>query len=372
MPCLCCRRRSDLATLIISIAAVPLILFPVARAQTNRAAEPPGAATPATPAAATTMHAVRVIAYGGPESLKFESVERPVPAAGEALVRVRAAGVNPVDWKIRDGMGKGLGLTPPFIPGYDVSGVIDSFGPADSAKLDAAGFKVGDEVYAYIALARGGGYAEYVSVPLSALARKPANASFEQAAAVPVAGLTAWQALFDKGELKAGQTVLIHGAAGGVGHLAVQLAKWKGATVIATASAGNHQFLKKLGADVLIDYTTEKFEEVIAARGLKVDLVLDSIGGDTQARSLPVLNKGGMLVSIVQPPDQAALQDLGVRGTVFMVQPSGEQLTQLAERIDAGDVTPHVSQTFPLAEAGKAQEASRTGRTRGKIVLKVE
>lgn len=320
----------------------------------------------------TTMHAVRVSAYGGPEVLKYESVDRPIPAAGEALVRVKAAGVNPVDWKIRDGMGKAVGLTVPFIPGYDVAGVIDSIGPADSAKLDAAGFKVGDEVYAYIAVARGGGYAEYASVPLSALAKKPAHASFEQAAAVPVAGLTAWQALFDKGELKAGQTVLIHGAAGGVGHFAVQLAKWKGATVIATASASNHEFLKKLGADVLIDYSTEKFEEVIAARGLKVDLVLDSIGGDTQARSLPVLNKGGMLVSIVQPPDQAALKELGVRGTVFMVQPSGDQLKQLAERIDAGDVTPHVSQTFPLAEAGKAQEASRTGKTRGKIVLKVD
>jgi len=265
-----------------------------------------------------------------------------------------------------------MGLTPPFVPGYDIAGVIESFGPADSGRLEAEGFHVGDDVYGYIPLARGGGYAEFARISLSALAHKPKHTSFEEAAATPLAGLTAWQALFEHGQLKPGQTVLIHAGAGGVGHFAVQLAKWKGATVIATAAAANHEFLKKLGADVVIDYSSEKFEEVIAARGLKVDLVLDSIGGDTQTRSLAVLNKGGMLVSIVQPPDQAVLKEMGLRGLVFLVHPSGSQLKELAERIDAGDVTPHVSQTFPLRDAAKAQDASRTGKTRGKIVLKVE
>ncbi len=324
----------------------------------------------AEPSSTPTMKAIRVSAFGGPEVLNYEDVPKPTPGEGEALVHIYSAGVNPVDWKIRKGLLKGMTPNPPFIPGYDVAGMIESFGNHDgSTKL-----KLGDEVFAYLAITGGGGYAEYVCVPIKNLAKKPRKASWAQAGATPLAGLTAWQALFDQGGLKPGQTVLIHGAAGGVGHFAVQFAKAKGATVIATASPGNHDFLKKLGADILIDYNTQKFEDVVKEKtgGAGVDVVLDTIGGETQDRSIPIIKKGGTLVSIVKPPNMQKCTAAGITGKVFLVMPNAAELTEIASLIDDGKVTVHVSEELALDQAARAQELSETGKTRGKIVLKVK
>lgn len=304
------------------------------------------------------MQAIRIHEFGGAEVMRLESIPRPAPGAGELLVRVRAAGVNPVDWKIRSGS---FGSSLPFTPGFDVSGEVAAVGDG------VDGFAVGDEVFAYLSLQRGGGYAEYAIVKAEEAALKPRRLPHMQAAGVPLAALTAWQALVDKADLQPGQTVLIHAGAGGVGHFAVQIAKARGATVIATASKRNHDLLYKLGADQVIDYRTQPFEEV--ARD--VDVVLDPIGGDTQERSFQTMRPGGILVSIVQPPSQELLDEHGVRGTVFLVQPSGEQLATLAEMLEAGTITPHLGATFPLRSAHRAHELSETGHARGKIVLLV-
>lgn len=314
-----------------------------------------------TPTAPATMKAVRVEKFGGPEVLILADIAKPTPSAGEVLIRVEAAGVNPVDWKLRQGLMGARGPQPPFIAGFDVSGVVESAAP------DVKDFKPGDEVFAYLPIGRGGGYAEFVAVAATAVAKKPAKADHLAAAGVPLAGLTAWQALFEQANLQPGQSVLIHAGAGGVGHFAVQFAKAKGAKVYATASVANQDFLKKLGADVAIDYKTQKFEEVAK----DMDLVLDMIGGDTLARSYEVVKKGGTLVSIVAMPDQAKCKELGITGKVFLVHPDGKQLAEIAALIDDGKVVPHVDSTFPLAEAGKAQEKSKQGHAVGKIVLKV-
>jgi NADPH:quinone reductase-like Zn-dependent oxidoreductase len=314
---------------------------------------------------AETMKAVRVSAYGGPEVLKVEEIERPKTGPGELLVRVRAAGVNPVDWKIRRGNTDDTMPQPPFTLGYDVAGTVESLGEGVSE------FKVGDDVYAYLSLTKGGGYAQYAAVPAKDAAKKP-KVDFAEAAAVPLAGLTAWQALFTQASPQEGQTVLIHAAAGGVGHFAVQFAKIKGATVIATASSTNHEFLKSLGADIVIDYTKEKFEDVLKAKNIQPDVVLESIGGDTHDRSYGVLKKGGTLVSIVRQPKADKMKEFGVNAKVFLVTPDGPQLAEIAHLIDTGKVTPHVSVKLPLEEAAKAHELSQSGKTRGKIVLEVK
>jgi NADPH:quinone reductase-like Zn-dependent oxidoreductase len=308
-----------------------------------------------------TMKAARGHAYGGPEVLKIEDAPRPEPKDDEILVRVFAAGVNPVDAKVRAGMFKQPGAPMPFIPGYDISGVVEKTG------AKATKFKAGDEVYAYLSLERGGGYAEYAIAKESEVAAKPKTLTHEQAAAVPLAALTAWQALFEKAKMTEGQTVLIHGGSGGVGSFAVQLAKARGAKVIATASAANQDFLKELGADQPIDYRAQKFEEVAK----DVDVVLDTVAGETLRRSYDVVKKGGFIVSILDPPNKAEMEKRGIRGTVFLVEPNAGQLAQVAQLIDAKKVKPFVSQTFPLAEAAKAQVAIETGHTRGKIVLRV-
>lgn len=310
--------------------------------------------------APSTMKAIRMHEFGGPETLRLEEAPVPTPAPGEVLVRVYAAGVNPVDWKIRSGMIKAWAQLP-YIPGFDVSGVVAAVG---EGVTDVA---PGDEVYSYIAVQRGGAYAQYVAIPSAWVAPKPASLTHAEAAAVPLAALTAWQALFEQAKLEAGQTVLIHAGAGGVGHFAVQLAHAKGAKVIATASARNHEFLKSIGADVVIDYRTQKFEDVAK----DVDVVLDTIGGETQARSLGVLKKGGFLASIVQPPDPAKLAERGLRGSVMLVAPNAAQLSELGAMIDAGKVRPEISTSLPLAEAAEAHRLSEQGRTRGKIVLDV-
>lgn len=308
------------------------------------------------------MHAVRIHEFGGPEVLKYEEAPRPAAEAGQVLIKVHAAGVNPVDWKIRGGnFGRGA---LPMTLGLDVSGTVESVGDG------VDGFKAGDEVYSYLPISAGGGYAEYVAAPASAVAAKPKTIDHVHAAAVPLAALTAWQALFDQAKLKEGQTVLIHAGAGGVGHFAVQFAHHAGAKVMTTASGANLEFVKGLGADVAIDYTKEKFEERVKEMG-GVDVVFDMIGGDTADRSYGLLKKGGTFVSIVGRVDQAKLKEREAKGVAFLVHPDSKQLAEIGSLIDGGKVVPHVSDVFPLAEAAKAHEKSQTGKTRGKIVLDV-
>lgn len=311
-------------------------------------------------APADTMKAVRIHEYGKAEVLRYEDAPKPVAKAKQVLVKVHAAGVNPVDWKIRGGM-MGMPIGEPITLGFDVAGVVESVGEG----VDA--YKPGDEVFAYLSLSRAGGYAEYAVAGVGELAKKPAHTDFTHAAAVPLASLTAWQALFDAAKLERGQSVLIHAGAGGVGHFAVQLAHWKGAKVYATASESNLAFLKELGADVAIDYKAQKFEELAH----DVDVVLDSIGGETQQRSLGTLKQGGVLVSIVGQPDAKKAKELGVRAVGILVKPDGKQLAEIGALVDAGKVKPFVSATLPLAEARKAHELSEAGHTKGKLVLEV-
>ncbi len=309
-----------------------------------------------------TMKAVRIHQYGGPDVLKYEDAPRPTPAADEVLVRVYATSVNPVDWKVREGFAKErLKYTMPFIPGWDVSGVVEAVG-ASAKRL-----KVGDEVYGRPDISRNGAYAEYIVVRESELALKPKSLDHVHAATIPLAALTAWQALFDGAKLSAGQTVLIHGAAGGVGTFAVQLAKLKGARVIATASSRNHDFLRSLGADQTIDYNTTKFEDVVH----DVDAVLDTITGETGDRSYQVLKKGGTYVSILMPPNQEKAAAHGVRAHHTFVQPNVEQLNELATLVDTGRLKPIIEKVFPLADARAAMDSNQTGHTRGKIAISV-
>jgi NADPH:quinone reductase-like Zn-dependent oxidoreductase len=312
--------------------------------------------------AQTTMKAVRIHDYGGIEMLKYEDVPRPTPSDHELLVRVHAAGVNPVDDKVRSGMLANFVKFPmPLILGWDVSGVVEQVGKAVKK------FKIGDAVFAYIDLKHAGAYAEYAIVGESEACPKPAKLTHVQAAAIPLAATTAWQALVDTAKIEKDQTVLIHGAAGGVGHFAVQIAKARGAKVIATGSTKSLPFLKELGADVTVDYTASKFEAVAK----DVDVVLDTVGGDTQERSFSVLKKGGVLVSIVQPPDQMLAKENGVRAVIFLAHPDGAELAEISKLVDAGKLNPTVSKTYPLSEASKAHEQIETKHTRGKLVLEV-
>lgn len=309
-----------------------------------------------------SMKAVAMHAYGGPEVLKYEDAARPDPATGEVLVRVHAAAVNPVDWKVRAGHLRGfLNYSLPLIPGWDLSGVVEATGAG------VTDWKQGDAVYARPDLRRNGAYAEYIAVKASELGYKPRSIDHVQASAIPLACLTAWQALFDAGGLKAGQRVLIHAAAGGVGTFAVQLAKWKGAHVVGTASERNHAFLRELGADEVIDYTKTNFEEVVR----DVDVVLDTQAGQTRDRSWNVLKKDGILVSILgQPsPDDAAQH--GVRAAGVFVEPNQAQLGEIAKLVDSGKLRPIIETVLPLAQAARAHEMNQTLHTRGKIVLQV-
>src|SRR5208283_2375249 len=309
-----------------------------------------------------TMKAVRIHSYGGPEVLKFEDAPRPQPAAGELLIRVHAVAVNPVDWKIREGHLKDRLRYPfPFIPGWDLSGMVEATGPGVTR------FRKGDGVFTRPDISRDGAYAEFIVVRESEVAPKPNSIDHLHAAAIPLAALTAWQGLFDVAGLSAGQKSLIHAGAGGVGSFAVQLAKWKGAHVIATASGGNQAFLKELGVDEPIDYEKTCFEDVVH----DVDVVLDTVGGDTQQRSLGVLKKNGILVSTVSPPSQEEAAKFGVRATHVFVQPNSSELSQIARMVDDGKVRSFIQTVLLLSEAGKAHELSEAGHTRGKIVLKV-
>ena len=308
------------------------------------------------------MKAVAMHAYGGPEVLKYEDAARPDPATGEVLVRVHAAAVNPVDWKVRAGHLRGfLNYSLPLIPGWDLSGVVEATGAG------VTDWKQGDAVYARPDLRRNGAYAEYIAVRASELGHKPRSIDHVQASAIPLACLTAWQALFDAGGLKAGQRVLIHAAAGGVGTFAVQLAKWKGAHVVGTASERNHAFLRELGADEVIDYTKTNFEEVVR----DVDVVLDTLAGQTRDRSWNVLKKDGILVSILGQPSPDGAAQRGVRAAGVFVEPNQAQLGEIAKLVDSGKLRPIIETVLPLAQAARAHEMNQTLHTRGKIVLQV-
>jgi NADPH:quinone reductase-like Zn-dependent oxidoreductase len=305
-----------------------------------------------------TMKAIVVHQFGGPEVLKYEDAPRPEPKEDEILIRTMAAGVNPVDAFIRAGrFGKG---NLPYTPGMEVAGIVEKTG----AKITR--FKPGDKVYAHLGHGDGG-YAEFSLAKENEVAIKPKTISFEQAAAVPLAATTAWQALIDTAGLKSGQTVLIHGGSGGVGHFAVQIAKARGAKVIATASTENQDLLKQLGVDQAIDYKKTRFEDVVK----DVDVVLEATRSDSMARSYGVVKKGGFIVSITGEPDQAELEKHGLRGSSMGVHPDAHVLEELARLIDSKKIVVVVSQVFPLAEASKAHEQIETRHTRGKIVLKV-
>ena len=317
-----------------------------------------------------TMKAVRIHKYGGPGVLVYEDAPRPKPGQDELLIRVHAAGVNPADWQIRSG--KRFKLKKPFslILGGELSGVVEVAG------TNVAHFKVGDEVFGTAEIRKGGACAEYVAVPATSISHKPRSIDHIQAAAMPVASLTAWQALFDAAELAVGQRVLIHAAAGGVGHIAVQLAKWKGAHVIGTASAANENFLQKIGVDEFVNYRTTRFEDVVR----DVDVVLEAVNrdihvecprGDTLNRSWGVLKKGGVLISICDTSVSKVAATYGVRGKYVRMQANTKQLTEIAKLVDAGHVRPFISTVFPLNEARKAHGLSQKGHTRGKIVLKI-
>jgi NADPH:quinone reductase-like Zn-dependent oxidoreductase len=309
-----------------------------------------------------TMKAVCIYSYGGPDVLVYEDAPRPHPGDGEVLVRVHAAGINPVDWKIREGhLKERLHHTLPLVLGWDVSGGVEALGSGVTR------LKVGDEVFSRPDISRDGAYAEFIVIKESEVALKPKSIDHIHAAALPLAGLTAWQSLFDAGGLSAGQRVLIHAAAGGVGTLAVQLAKWKGAHVIGTASARNHDFLRKLGVDQVVDYQTVRFEEAVQT----VDVVFDTMGGDTQERSWKVLKRGGILISIASPPSAEIAAAHGVRQAFVFTQPNAAQLAEIAKLADADKLKAIVETILPLSDATRGQELSERGHTRGKIVLRV-
>jgi len=305
------------------------------------------------------MKAIRIHKPGGPEVLRYEYAPLPKPAAGELLIKAYSASVNPADWQM-------VSRNPsdrqyPWIPGYDISGVVAELGEG------VTGYKMGDEIYGMLFPNPAGAYAEYAVVPASQIARKPKSLSHTEAAAMPIVGLTAWQALLGAGELSAGQTVLIHAAAGGVGHIAVQMAKWKGAHVIGTASGRNEAFLGEIGVDKFIDYTTTRFEDVVH----DMDVVLEMFGGDTVERSLKVLRKGGIYVSIKRAHTPEIAAQYGIQSKSILAKSNTSDLERIAQLIDSGSLKPHVSIVLPLREARKAFELSQEGHTRGKIVLQI-
>ncbi|MFF4098409.1 NADP-dependent oxidoreductase [Streptomyces sp. NPDC001903] len=306
------------------------------------------------------MRAVVVSQWGGPEVLTEVETERPEPGLNEILVRVHAAGVNPVDWKTRASGGLIAWGEVPMV-GWDVSGTVEAVGPGVTL------YRAGDEVYGMPNFPRqAGGYAEYVVAPARHFARKPASLDHVQAAALPLAALTAWQALVDTAGVTAGQRVLVHAAAGGVGHLAVQIAKARGAYVIGTASAAKHGLLRELGADEVLDYRTTDFEDAVS----DVDVVIDAVGGDYGRRSLKVLKPGGHLVTL-PGPDGLPADPQGVHASWVLVEPDLKGLQEIAALADRGLLRPLIDTVLPLEQAAKAHEIGEQGRTTGKIVLTV-
>ena len=299
------------------------------------------------------MRAAVMHETGGPEVLRYEEAEPPEPGADEVLIRVRAASVNPADWKARRGFRE---MPLPAVLGHDASGTVET------SRSDA--FAEGDDVFGMTA---SGAYAELATASAATIARKPAALSHEQAAALPVAGMTAWQALFDRGGLESGQTALIAGAAGGVGHLGVQFAKRAGARTIGTGSARNRDFVIGLGADEYVDYTAQDVAEAVQ----DADVVFDTVGGDTTESLVPAVRSGGIIVTIAGPPPEDAAGERGARAALHIASPDADQLAQIGELVAAGDVHVEIAEVLPLAEVARGHELSETGHTRGKIVLTV-
>jgi len=305
-----------------------------------------------------TMRAVQISRFGGPETLEMKTVPKPKPGPGELLVRVDATAVNPIDWKLREGYFKDLPL--PFIPGGDFCGSIEEAGPGVTS------LQKGDTVYG-VAKGSMGADAEYVTVPASNVSLKPVTLGPVEAASVPLVAMTAWQGLFTHGGLKSQQTVLILGASGGVGSIAVQLARLAGATVLGTGSAENLARLQELGCAQAIDYKKERFEDLAK----DVDLCLDLVGGEFQKRAYAVVKRGGRLISTVQPPDEKAAARRGIVARFFRMQPDAGQLREIAAKFDAGELVTQVAKILPLEKAAEAEELNRQQKLDGKIVLQV-
>jgi NADPH:quinone reductase-like Zn-dependent oxidoreductase len=311
------------------------------------------------------MRAVRIKRYGNEEVVELAEVERPQPGENQLLVKVRAAAVNPVDWKIRDGLGDIFGLKPPLILGCEVAGTVEALGSGGPSRTGISDFVAGDEVYGYLS-AYSGGYAEYVAAPASEFVRKPKQIGFETAASVPVAALTAWQGIFDHGELASDQRILITGASGAVGSMAVQLAKSRGAYVIGTGSGRNEEFVRKLGADEFIDYKKAKFEDKVSG----ADVVFDTVGGDTQERAFRTLKRGGVLVSTVNPPSAEKAKQFGVTVAMVAVMPKPDQLSEINRLLESEKLKVRVATVLSLAEVKKAHQLSASGHAEGKIILR--
>ncbi|MGC1301419.1 MAG: NADP-dependent oxidoreductase [Caulobacteraceae bacterium] len=308
------------------------------------------------------MKAVRIHEFGGPEVLQIEDLDRPEPQSGEVLIEILAAGVNPVDYKIRKGLYPAVKAEDlPVVLGRDAAGFVRQAGPGVKT------FAEGDAIFAMLPQDRGG-YAQWTTVPASLCAPKPASLDMLQAASVPLAALTAWQGLFDHGHLRPRQRVLIHGASGGVGPFAVQFARVCGAEVIATASSDAIDFVRDLGADQVIDYRHQRFEDEVEA----VDLVYDLIGGETEDRSWAVLKRGGTLISTVHEPTAERAEAAGVAASRYTCQPSGEQLREIGRLIDKGAVKVFIDRVFPLEAAAEAEIHLENDHVRGKVVLSME
>ncbi|MGL4319803.1 MAG: NADP-dependent oxidoreductase [Paracoccaceae bacterium] len=308
------------------------------------------------------MQAARIHAYGASSEIKIEEAPLPILNADDVLIRVVATSVNPVDWKIRKGYLRAMiPYEMPLIMGWDVSGIVEKTGPAVTR------FKVGDAVYSRPDIARNGAYAEYVAVRESEVAFKPATISHVEAASLPLVSITAWEALFTTANLQPGQRVLIHAGAGGVGSIAVQLARAKGAHVTATASAGKIDLVRSLGAEEVIDYHAQDFATVAK----DMDVVFDTVGGPVQEKSWGVLNAGGMLVSITDKPSEERAKAEGKRGAFIFIQPNATILKGLADMVDIGQVRPLIAAEFGLKDAAKAQDFSEAGRATGKVAIYV-
>jgi NADPH2:quinone reductase len=313
------------------------------------------------------MKAIAISEFGGPDKLQLIDLPAPEVKEAEILVQVKAAGVNPVDWKIREGYIKDLfPYEFPIILGWDAAGIVEQTGPRVTR------FKKGDEIFAYCrkSTVHGGAYAEYIVLQEEHVAIKPKNISFEEAASIPLAALTAYQSLFDAARLQPGETILIHAAAGGVGGFGVQLARETGAVVWTTASSGNQEYVQSLGASQVVDYTQEDFRKPLRSQYPDgVDVVFDCVGGEVLEKSAEIVREGGRLISIVDDPTDLARTD--IHKEFVFVAPNSAQLTELAQRVEQERLKTHLSQVFPfgLDEARKAQELSESGHTRGKMVL---
>lgn len=311
------------------------------------------------------VKAICVHEYGGPDALQYEERPRPEPDEGEVLIEVRAAGVNPIDWMVREGYAdEALDPSLPYVPGWDLSGVVDAVGPGVTA------FEPGDAVFGLVRMPDpGNAYAEYATAPAADVVETPDGLDHVEAASLPMVALTARRALFEVGDLRAGQRVLVHAAAGGVGHVAVQLATHAGAHVAGTASRRNERYLRSLGVDEFVDYRTRDFEDVLGP----ADVVLDAVGGDTLARSVEAVAEGGRIVTLPEPPSTDVVDRAEAERSAavhwFSVEPDAAALADIRDLVDEGHLRPTISDTWPLEEAAAAHEASETGHVRGKLVL---